>query len=231
MFGKTFWIRFIFVWVVVILVGSFLDFSLLITIVGGVVGNAVWAIFDLFVGEIKQKDEHEQKIQDLIREMGSSVNAVAIRATEELYRLGMLDDGSLNGKDFHGADLRGSRFLRGSVLQQTNFNQAHLEGTELGSIHFEEAKMFGVHLEGASMMGVRLERAQLGRAHLEGAKLWNANLRGANFNRANLKGASLKWADIRGASFDHALFDGNTVLPDGLYWERREDLYRYTDPE
>jgi len=83
----------------------------------------------------------------------------------------------------------------------------------------------GAHLQGASLQG-----AWLARANLQHAWLMGADLRRANLYAAILRGADLYKADLAGASLEAAIFDPNTVLPDGARWSPGASLARFTDP-
>jgi predicted kinase len=85
-------------------------------------------------------------------------------------------------------------------------------------------------LQGAHLQGANLPGAWLARANLQHAGLMGADLRRANLYAAILRGADLYKADLAGASLDAAIFDPNTVLPDGSRWSPDASLSRFTDP-
>jgi uncharacterized protein YjbI with pentapeptide repeats len=65
-------------------------------------------------------------------------------------------------------------------------------------------------------------------ANFVGANLRGADLRGANLNHAKLHGSVFENANLLGAEIEYALFDDQTVLPDGIHWEPHTDLERFT---
>jgi uncharacterized protein YjbI with pentapeptide repeats len=87
-----------------------------------------------------------------------------------------------------------------------DFRKFDLRNTDLRGAEFWDA-----HLEYADFVGAHLDRVQLWGAVLSHAKLDNAHLAGANLRGAKLDGASLKNADVTGA-----IFDRDTVWPDGF---------------
>ncbi|EPJ3766608.1 pentapeptide repeat-containing protein, partial [Providencia stuartii] len=53
-------------------------------------------------------------------------------------------------------------------------------------------------------------------ANLEGANLKNADLFAVNMNNANLKGTNMNASRIMDATFINAIFDKNTIWPEGF---------------
>ena len=85
-------------------------------------------------------------------------------------------------------------------------------------------------LQGAHLQGANLQGAWLARATLQHTWLMGADLRRANLYAAILRGADLYKANLAGASLEAAIFDPNTVLPDGSRWSPDASLFRFTDP-
>jgi hypothetical protein len=52
---------------------------------------------------------------------------------------------------------------------------------------------------------------------LSGANLQGADLTGADFSGADLSGVNLAGANVTGASFSEAIYDKNTIFPDGFH--------------
>lgn len=101
--------------------------------------------------------------------------------------------------------------------------------------------LFKADLEGADLEGEDLRNAHLSAANLRGANLRHADLRGAALIDADLRGADLTGADLRGAVLYQtqdapagvylgtaALFDEDTILPDGAHWSPGTDMARFT---
>lgn len=189
--------------------------------------EAIGIGFTVFViDRIYRRREQVRFKADLIYKMGSSVNAEAVRAAEEISRLGWLEDGSLirarlPRANLRGADLKKAKldriFLIGGKLSKAVLDEASLEHANLWSIDLREAMLHMAVLKNAFLLG----------ADLRGARLVMADLRGANLNAARLEGAvlELKAGFITLAAF----FDENTLLPDDTHWTPETDMQRFTD--
>lgn len=186
----------------------------------------------------QRAEEGRQHLRDLIREMGSRVNDIAIHAVEELRRLEALTDGTLNGERFCEANLRGAD-LRRAVLR-ADFTSAHLEDALLGEAQFEDACLAFAYLQGAKMKVANLKRANLDGTNLEGAYLPHANLeetslggaclKKANLYFARLGGANLTMASLEGANLIGVSYNRRTILPNGSHWTPGTDMSRFTNP-
>jgi uncharacterized protein YjbI with pentapeptide repeats len=99
-----------------------------------------------------------------------------------------------------GAELAGA-FLGGADLFAADLAAADLRGADLG----------GAHLGSADLSGADLSRANLFGADLGWAELRGANLHGADLRRADLRGARLTGADLSGA-----VYDDETLWPEGF---------------
>jgi len=219
-----------------------------------------YALLELFIGRKERREaegkELAAKKADLIAQMGSQVQDVAIAAAEELRRHGWLTNGSLQGTLLYranlqdanllfGANLQGAHLyqanlqganlrvakLQGAILAKANLQGANLRGAKLQGAILAEAKLQGADLFGANLEGAILEGADLQRAILFGANLEGAILEGADLQRANLAWADLEGASLRGAKLQGADFDENTTLPDGTIWRPETDMARFTDPD
>lgn len=184
----------------------------------------------------------------LIREMNSKDNGIAVRAIAEMqaHGWGFGNDKSLENQGFVGVN-----------WTNANLSEANLTGTFITFIDLSEAILLQANLSGANLWHANLESAGLLETNFEGAKLQEANLQkahagSASFRNANMFGADLYratlWsADFRGANMQYAdlaeadlynilekeqvpLFDENTILPDGKNWEPGVDLERFTNP-
>lgn len=99
-----------------------------------------------------------------------------------------------------GAELAGA-FLSGADLFAADLATADLRGADLGSAHLGSADLSGADLSRANLFGT-----DLGWAELRGA-----NLRGADLRRADLRGARLSGADLT-----EAVYDDETLWPEGF---------------
>ena len=152
-----------------------------------------------------EKKEREEKKANLIAQMGSRVNDVAIAAAEELARRGWLTDGSLQGAQLAGANLPKADLIAAN-LQEADLVRANLQG----------AHLFMANLQRANLSDADLRETVLGRADLQGAGLDGTDLQRATLIGANLQGATL---------------NENTILPDGTKWTQDTDMARFTDPK
>lgn len=174
-------------------------------------------------------NEERREREQLTRQLGSTVNAVAKQASEQLRARGWLTDGTLQEADLRVANLDDARLwqadLQGVNLQWARLEKANLNRAVLVGANLTQAKMKGVKLNGADLRGANLTEARLYRA-----SFYDANLRDADLTRAYLQGARLNNADLRGAILDGSCMDEWTVCPDGANWTPETDLTRFTDP-
>ena len=173
--------------------------------------------------------EESREREQLTRQLGSSVNEVAKRASEELRARGWLTDGSLQGADLRIAHLEEAKLwkadLQGANLQWAKLKKSNLNGSVLVGANLMQANLQAAKLGGADLRGANLFEAKLYRVNFNGAYLHGANLAGAH-----LEGARLEGADLREAALEGAYLDELTVLPDGSHWSPDADLKRFTDP-
>jgi uncharacterized protein YjbI with pentapeptide repeats len=106
-------------------------------------------------------------------------------------------------------------------LRDGSLKNAKLMGANL----FEAFLNIGIDLSGADLTGATLLRADLTDSNLENVTLIQADLRGSL-----LFGTKLLDANLREANLEGAVFDENTVLPDGTHWTEDTDMTRFTDP-
>ena len=99
--------------------------------------------------------------EDLIADMGSNVNDVAVHAANELRRHGWLTDGSLSGANLIGANLRGAK------LWEANLSGATLVGADLSGAKLWEANLIGANLIAANLSDADLSGAKISPGLLE----------------------------------------------------------------
>jgi hypothetical protein len=171
----------------------------------------------------ERRAEQQLKVQ-LIREMGSPDNGIALRAVDELQIRGWVEDGSLQGAFLNRANLERVLLpranLRHAQLRYANLrwavlSDADLRGAHLWKTDLQKALMSRTDLRGASMMPY---------VNLRGAILRNANLQGMR-PRAVLQGANLQW---EAPLTDQQLVTLNslmgTTMPDGSRYDGRFNL-------
>jgi hypothetical protein len=203
------------------------DWGGLLLNVGAELGGALatYVLLELF---IRRREEEEVKKANLIAQMGSRVNDVAVAAAEELRRRGSLTDGSLQGVDLTGANLEGA-----------DLSRANLEGVRLEFARLQRANLYGANLKRVNLYVAQLQGANLEEANLEGAFMVYANLEEARLCEANLRGADLTRAKVQGANFsvvvgyspDGTQTTSYVILPDGTKWTPDTDMARFTDPD
>lgn len=162
-----------------------------------------YILLDLVLGTRQRKES-------LIAEMGSNKRDGAVAAVEELRQEGWLTDGSLEGADLEGANLKEADLWH-AHLKEADLVGAHLERADLVDANLEEARLVGAHLEEANLGGANLEGTNLRLAHLKEANLRLANLRGAFLRAANLGGAFLRAANLEEAFLGAANLEGAEV--------------------
>ncbi|MBE0690269.1 MAG: pentapeptide repeat-containing protein [Anaerolineae bacterium] len=221
-----------------LLIGILLGFRLFSSSESGYAVNLYTTLIDvgLTVGVIevlsRRRDAqraNRERLQELITQMGSKDNGLAIAAVEILRLRGWLYDGSLQGAYLYYANLEGADL--GSVhLTGANLIGAHLTGANLIGAHLEGARLGSANLQGVNLDGSHLQRTHLIGAHLEGANLGSAHLQGAHLSGAHLTGVNLGSAHLTGVNLIGAQFDEHTTLPDGTQWTPDTNMTCFTDP-
>lgn len=179
-----------------------------------------------------RRDAFERKGQ-LLREMGSSDRATAVRAAKEVNVKGWLADGSLRQVDLGLANLEGAKLenakLVGVNLSFANLKQVDLQKADLSHANLEECTAEGANFKGACLSGANLRRTALSRAtmddvdmtgqidllkasfiraSLRGAKLMGARLEECDLLECDLSAADLTEAKLMGADITRAKLDG-----------------------
>lgn len=199
----------------------------------------LWARENL--ASLRHKVEQEAAAPDiqLIVQLRSRDNVIALQALDKLRQQGLLDRGALKGADLHEANLRGANLnlagLAGADLTQADLSGADLSVADLQSASLcqsvlEKTKLLWAGLQGADLSGADLREADLTGANLRGARLDHANLQGANLGAVNLKKADLFGANLTGARNlrDEELAKvqrlHDATLPDGSRYDGRFNL-------
>jgi uncharacterized protein YjbI with pentapeptide repeats len=166
----------------------------------------------------------------LVSQLGSGVNEVSRRASEELRDRGWLVDGTLQGVDLRTADLNDTKLwdadLQGANLQWAKLKNANLNGSNLAGANLKQANLQAARAAGADCRGANFFEAKLYRVNFKDALLQEADLRHAHLEGARLTNASLCNALLEGAHLDE-----KTVLPDDTHYTPETDLARFTDPQ
>lgn len=101
--------------------------------------------------------------------------------------------------------------LLGAYLDGANLRLADLSGLDFHGASLNWANLSLADLGEADLGGVSLHAALLSGARLDLANLSDADLSGAELSGANLSGATLSGADLT-----DALYDDNTIWPEGF---------------
>lgn len=110
------------------------------------VPEAVGIVFTIVIlDRLNARRAENQQVEQLIRRAKSRNNDVACGAIEELRVMGKLEDGTLCGRDFRGADWRNA-----------NLYKANLAGCDLTNV-----KLRGADLIHAVLTGAKISHSQL----------------------------------------------------------------------
>jgi uncharacterized protein YjbI with pentapeptide repeats len=201
------------------------------------------ALLSFGFGIIGQRLENEQKARDnqlaaeqaavdLRRDLAGQVRTDAggksFRGVdlEEQSFVGLnlsgfdLSEADLSHADLTDADLTDAD-LTDADLTDADLTAAHLSGADLPLADLSHADLSGANLSGAFLGVADLSDADLTAAHLSGADLSGADLSGADLTEADLTEAFLTEADLTGAHLTgawltRAIYDANTVWPNGF---------------
>lgn len=207
------------------------------------------AVLNLFAERRERSRRREETREQLLRDAGSTVNATARSAVDEIRARGWLDgdeallrDTDLSGANLENVDLRYSD-LKGTDFRRSNLSGARMRYTQVDGCDFRRARMHGtnlieVDLRRTQLRLARMPEIRLGSANLSGLDLSHCNLAGALLTNAqltdtrlfevDLRGADLRNADMTGAFLQRAQMDGvicdtRTILPDGNRWSPATD--------
>ena len=120
----------------------------------------------LTIDWLNERRADQQLKAQLIREMGSTDNGIALRAVRELRAHGWLEDGSLRGA-----------YLFRANLQNAELRLADLRGSNLHAANLQEANLYGADLRDADLLDIDLRGAYLSHVNLKDTKyLMNGQL-------------------------------------------------------
>ncbi|MCL4249034.1 MAG: anti-sigma factor antagonist [Anaerolineae bacterium] len=182
----------------------------------GLLGTAItFYLLDWLLERTREREQRETQRKQLIRQLGSQANAVALNAAAELRTQGWLVDGSVQGVRLARADLENAE-LWAADLTEADLRYANLQAAQLWGATLERCLLLHARLAKAD-----LREANLAEADLSAADLTNANLEGANLSGALLDGAILQAANLSGVTglTDAQLAQTSSltdaILPDG----------------
>jgi len=115
------------------------------------------------------------------------------------------------------------------MRQQNLFENALLYEMQLQNADLQQSDFSGADLCEANLAKSNLSKADFSEAILRRANLQGCNLQGAIFDGTDLTAADLKQADLyeavlKNVDLSQAMFDEQTRLPDGRYWQPELDL-------
>ncbi|MCB9460551.1 MAG: pentapeptide repeat-containing protein [Anaerolineaceae bacterium] len=201
--------------------------------------------FGILVTIVQQHQYIQNQKAELILQLGSPDNSIAIEAVRQLDRLQWLYDGTLDNSILYGNNLS-EAYMDKAVMRNVNLNESCLRHVRLYDADLKNSQLYGADLENALLDGINLENAalrlanlvdaSLGRANLKNTNLQEVDLEGADLRSAMLQGADLQGSNLRNANLSSAEFDTTTLLPDStqenpVYWTSGIDLERYTNAE
>lgn len=196
--------------------------------------EAVGILFTVVVIErFNERRARRQLKEQLIRQMRSTDNGIALQALEELKarKWGFGRDVSLQGAMLSRANLEGAELHLGNEelysdtgkheaiinLERADLSLANLEFADLRRANLQQADLGSAYLEDAQILHTNLCGAQMQRAHLQRATVIFSNLRSADLSRADMENCTLHNTDLRGAKLDQVDLRGvswDPVLPD-----------------
>ena len=118
----------------------------------------------LLINALEQRRFRVLEKRELTKQMASAANRFATEAVNRLRLRGWLEDGSLEGEVFAGANLAKVR-LEKARLRKADLANAILTQVEFAGADLSEAKLFGADLSGSYIHEAELDRAQLSDAN------------------------------------------------------------------
>jgi len=175
--------------------------------------SIAFAIF--VIDQINERREQREFKAQLLRELGSTDNGIALQAVAQLRENGWLTDGSLRGRVYNRANLQYA-YLADADLEEVDLSGANLEEADLTKANLSKARLYKANMRNADLSETCLEGAYLERADLRGADLVETKLQGAWLVRADLRKASFSFADMSGATLykaqlQNALFEADNL--------------------
>jgi hypothetical protein len=169
----------------------------------------------------------ELRRNQLIREVSSRDNGIALQAIAELRASGWITYGCLDKGDFSRADLshgpleavraRRASFagalLVGANLANSDLEDANFSRADMSRANLERSALGGANCFEANMSNADCGFIDLSRSNLAESTLTGADLRGADLRDSNLAGVDLTDVNLSGAKIGGAMVDERTVLP------------------
>lgn len=131
-------------------------------------------------------------------------------------------DGDFDGTQFYWSDLNYIK-IKDCSLRKSTFFACHLEYCDINSVSMINSKI-----------SVYIEYGKLWQVDFSKANLSESTMKNTIFNWVKFDGANLKDVDFSNSRFHDSHFDGNTILPDGSYYDISkglEQLSRFIYPD
>jgi len=182
--------------------------ALLTDLVPEAVGITITVVLIERIAKIRDEQNQEQNYKEqLIRDAGSTSNEIAKNALHQMHK----HDWS-----------RG----QGSLLINQNFRGANWQKSEIWKANLDESDLKFVKLQRAYVYSSSLRDVDLRYSELVETDLRGTDLSGANLHHADLVGAIISGTNVNG-KFRSAIFDENTILPDGSSWSPDTDMSKF----
>lgn len=167
------------------------------------------AITVLIIDALIDRRETQRLKEQLIREMGSYDNGIALRAARELVYHGWHKDGSLRNVNLSGANLEG-----------VDLSRADIQGAYLVKANLRNSKLIETNFEGAFLNEANLQNTYLHDANLSNADLYGVDLSGSDLSSANLDDANLCYTNFTRAVVSLSQLEkgrsmDGLIMPDG----------------
>lgn len=186
----------------------------------------------LVIDRLNERRAKKQLINQLILNLASPDNSIALHALWELQKRDLLGDGSLNGAMLFGANLKGAVFYWYKQERDPDgdgysigMEHAQLRNVILTGANLQEAELTWCDLGGSDLSRTNLKIAQLFMTNLNHADLSDADLENANLYKVRLKEANLSGAkNVVNEQLVTADILRKAVLPDGSIYDGRFNL-------
>ena len=176
---------------------------------------------------------------DLQYEDLNDVNLEKINFRHVKLQNAIVTNTSLQGSILQDAQLQDTHLLIAN-LQGCNLKKAQLMNAYLDNANLQKVNLQGANLQGAKLMETNCQNADLQFANLEKTRFEHADLKNAKLQHADLANAYFKDTDLRGADLyeahlqnthlNGAIFDDNTIFPEGQkgadYKEQANERYQ-----
>lgn len=177
------------------------------------------AITILVINELNERRANRLEMEELILQMGSPNNTIAVEAARKLKRYksqerqDRIDQLSSEEREHFPDDAPiWLSSLHGLWLVKANLSKADLTRLDLSEARLDDAELVEVDLSQSCLSNAHLKRANLCKAILFEANLVGAYLREAKLTKANLSGATLDKAQICKANLEDANLQNATFI-------------------